>query len=100
MIFDNPKWRVGALVQKIKGSKWKGKIVGYYSTELTPRGYCVESMYEKGSVQIYPEAALMNASTRRYWYPYSEENCPNHIADPEDRKRCGLCGIHIDELRP
>ena len=45
-------------VRKIKGSSWQGPIVGFYSTALTPRGYCVESEREPGSVQIYPESAL------------------------------------------
>lgn len=52
------KWAVGALVTKVKGSSWTGHIVGYYSTGLTEVGYCVESVTEKGSVQIYPESAL------------------------------------------
>lgn len=45
-------------VCKIKGSMWRGTVVGWYSTALTPEGYAVESAYEKGSVQIYPAAAL------------------------------------------
>lgn len=45
-------------VRKIKGSSWQGHIVGFYSTSLTPIGYCVESEREPGSVQIYPETAL------------------------------------------
>ena len=45
-------------VTKIKGSNWTGKVVGFYSTDLTPEGYAVESETEKGSVQIYPRAAL------------------------------------------
>lgn len=51
-------WRLGTRVQKIKGSKWRGRVVGYYSTGLTPVGYCVESEFEQGSVQIYPASAL------------------------------------------
>ena len=51
-------WSVGEVVTKTKGSQWTGKIVGYYSTSLTANGYAVESLTEKGSVQIYPEAAL------------------------------------------
>lgn len=31
---------------------------------------------------------------------FSEENCPGHVAWPNDRKVCGFCGVHIDELRP
>lgn len=51
-------FKLGDRVKKIKGSQWHGHIVGWYRTELTPEGYAVESMYEKGSVQIYPAAAL------------------------------------------
>jgi hypothetical protein len=52
------KYRLGDRVRKIRGAQWQGSIVGTYSTELTPIGYAVESEREKGSVQIYPEAAL------------------------------------------
>ena len=52
------KFAGGDLVRKTKGSQWHGNIVGFYSTSLTPIGYAVESATEKGSVQIYPEAAL------------------------------------------
>ncbi len=52
------KFQLGDKVEKIKGSSWRGAVVGFYSTELTPIGYAVESENEPGSVQIYPEAAL------------------------------------------
>lgn len=52
------KFKIGDSVRKIKGSQWHGKIVGTYSTKLTPEGYCVESDTEHGSVQIYPAQAL------------------------------------------
>jgi dihydrofolate reductase (trimethoprim resistance protein) len=52
------KFKLGDKVIKSKGSEWSGKIVGTYSTELTPEGYCVESEFHKGSVQIYPVSAL------------------------------------------
>lgn len=52
------KFRVGARVRKVKGSRWDGTVVGTYSTKLTPEGYAVESVWETGSVQIYPAAAL------------------------------------------
>lgn len=52
------RFKVNDLVEKISGSQWRGRICGKYSTALTPEGYCVESMYESGSVQIYPAAAL------------------------------------------
>lgn len=52
------RFKVGDLVTKVKGSQWKGRVVGTYSTTLTPEGYAVESSTERGSVQIYPAAAL------------------------------------------
>ena len=52
------KFQFGDYVTKISGSKWTGQVVGYYSTELTPEGYNVESHFETGSVQIYPAKAL------------------------------------------
>lgn len=51
-------YRLGDRVKKVKGSQWQGKIVGFYSTDLTPEGYAVESERELGSVQIYPVNAL------------------------------------------
>ena len=53
-----PTFKLGDLVRKTKGSSWHGRVVGTYSTDLTPEGYCVESATERGSVQIYPVAAL------------------------------------------
>ena len=53
------KWRLGDMVKKVRGSKWRGKVVGFYSTEATPIGYSVESAFEPGSVQVWPEAALV-----------------------------------------
>ena len=52
------KFKIGDHVCKIKGSQWKGLVVGTYSTDLTPEGYAVESDTERGSVQIYPASAL------------------------------------------
>ena len=49
---------IGDRVTKIKGSAWTGRVVGTYSTALTPEGYAIESENELGSVQIYPAAAL------------------------------------------
>ena len=53
-----PDWPLGSLVEKISGSQWRGKIVGYYSTRLTPCGIAVESHAHLGSVQIYPTKAM------------------------------------------
>ena len=30
---------------------------------------------------------------------YGQDECPCHTASESDRKVCGKCGIHIDELR-
>lgn len=49
----------GALVQKKGRASWRGKIVGWYRTDITALGYAVESTFEPGSVQIYPETALL-----------------------------------------
>jgi dihydrofolate reductase (trimethoprim resistance protein) len=54
----NPRFKLGDPVRKITGSSWYGRIVGTYSTTLTPEGYAVESARHPGSVQIYPQAAL------------------------------------------
>ena len=51
-------WKMGTRLRKKSGSSWQGKVVGYYSTELTDVGYCIESEREPGSVQIYPASAL------------------------------------------
>jgi dihydrofolate reductase (trimethoprim resistance protein) len=58
------QYPLGAYVTKRSGSHWTGRVVGFYSTSLTPIGYCVESDAHPGSVQIYPEHALR--------WPYGE----------------------------
>lgn len=55
---ENFTFKLGDVVRKKSGSCWGGKVVGFYSTELTPEGYAVESDLEVGSVQIYPLKAL------------------------------------------
>jgi dihydrofolate reductase (trimethoprim resistance protein) len=50
---------LGAWVQKKGRASWRGRIVGWYRTNITALGYAVESAYEPGSVQIYPETALL-----------------------------------------
>lgn len=57
------KYKLGDRLTKTKGSKWTGHVVGFYSTDLTPIGYAIESETETGSVQIYPETALTAAPT-------------------------------------
>lgn len=51
-------FQLGDWVRKKSGSEWEGPVVGFYSTDLTPEGYAVESHTHKGSVQIYPAKAL------------------------------------------
>ncbi len=53
-----PTFFMGAKVKKRSGAQWNGRIVGWYSTALTPEGYAVESDVHAGSVQIYPASAL------------------------------------------
>ena len=60
-----PTFHLGDHVRKTKGSQWKGRVVGTYSTSLTPEGYAVESDTEKGSVQIYPVGALELVAAHR-----------------------------------
>ena len=53
-----PTFWIGSRVKKRSGAEWQGRVVGWYSTELTPEGYAVESEFHPGSVQIYPASAL------------------------------------------
>lgn len=59
------KYALGDRLTKTKGSAWTGRVVGFYSTSLTPVGYAIESENEPGSVQIYPESALEPDAIRR-----------------------------------
>jgi hypothetical protein len=52
------QFAMGERVTKKSGSSWTGRIVGFYSTSLTPEGYAIESENEPGSVQIYPASAI------------------------------------------
>ena len=49
---------MGQRVRKKAGANWQGRVVGWYSTVLTPQGYAVESEFHPGSVQIYPVSEL------------------------------------------
>ena len=59
---EKKTFKLGDQVQKKSGSQWVGTVVGTYSTALTPEGYAVESRAHGGSVQIYPVAALEQAT--------------------------------------
>lgn len=52
------EYSFGRLVAKHRGSEWAGRVCGVYSTAMTNVGYAVESEAHRGSVQIYPAAAL------------------------------------------
>jgi len=52
------RWNLGDKVRKKRGGQWRGTVCGFYSTPHTPEGYCVDSAYEAGSVQVWPAAAL------------------------------------------
>lgn len=55
---NNHRWQLGDKVRKKRGSSWRGTVCGFYTTPHTPQGYCVDSAFEPGSVQVWPEAAL------------------------------------------
>ena len=65
---DHHTFRIGDRVQKRSGGSWRGTIVGWYRTAMTPEGYAVESAFEPGSVQIYPAPAL------EPWQPTTENS--------------------------
>ena len=52
---------MGQRVTKTKGNPWRWRVVGYYSTDLTPEGYVVESENEPGWLQLYAVGALKGA---------------------------------------
>jgi hypothetical protein len=56
--FNGARFQLGDRLRKVRGSEWVGRVVGWYSTDLTPIGYAIESEAHAGSVQIYPETAL------------------------------------------
>ena len=80
------KYKLGKHLRKKSGSQWEGKVVGFYSTELTPEGYAIESAAHAGSVQIYPKNALepvlilakaKDACKGCYYLEGSAYNCPH-----------------------
>lgn len=81
------RFNLGDKVRKTKGSNWHGTVVGTYSTDLTPEGYAVESATERGSVQIYPAAAL------ELW----EE--PAGMRDEFEEAYARRAGCNVDSLR-
>ena len=52
-IQEYSRYKIGDLVQKKKGSQWRGQVVGLYSTPYTTFGYVVMSYFEPGSVQAW-----------------------------------------------
>lgn len=53
----NFQFALGQYVKRKRGN-WHGVVVGFYSTELTPEGYCVMSLREYGCVHVEPERML------------------------------------------
>lgn len=51
-------FQIGDFVRKRSGSWWEGRVVGFYSTDQTPDGVCVQLDKPMGPVQIYPVSAL------------------------------------------
>ena len=70
--YPGPYQRGDYVRKKGSGGAWHGVIVGYYSTSKTEIGYNVESVYEPGSVQIYPARAL------EPWQPPQELSHADH----------------------
>lgn len=64
---DGWTFKLGDRVTKIKGSSWTGEVVGFYRSSLTEYGVVVESIHERGSSQLYPEAALRLVGPEDYW---------------------------------
>jgi hypothetical protein len=55
---SDAKFQMGDYVAKKGRALWRGKIVGWYRTDVTKLGYAIESYFELGSVQIYPETTI------------------------------------------
>ena len=72
---ERAKFARGDLVRKRSGSQWQGRVVGEYSTTLTPEGYAVESEAHAGSVQIYPASALELVEPRKNWPEVMSAGC-------------------------
>jgi dihydrofolate reductase (trimethoprim resistance protein) len=56
------RYEIGDRLRKKRGWDWIGRVVGWYSTKLTPEGYAIESECHSGSVQNYPVDALEAAN--------------------------------------
>ena len=61
-------------VRKKKGSWWEGIVVGWYKTQATTIGYCVQLDIPQGPVQIYPEDALAICPSPERTFPISKED--------------------------
>lgn len=48
----------GASAKKKGKADWRGRICGWYRTDMTPLGYVIESAYHFGSVQLYPATGI------------------------------------------
>lgn len=48
----------GSFAKKKGKADWRGRICGWYRTDMTPLGYVIESAYHFGSVQLYPATGI------------------------------------------
>lgn len=48
---------IGALVEKISGPEWRGKVVGHYSSTFTPNGIVIECIADGAKGQVHVEPA-------------------------------------------
>ena len=48
---------LGAMVEKISGPEWRGKIVGHYSSTFTPNGIVIECIADGAKGQVHVEPA-------------------------------------------
>jgi hypothetical protein len=63
--------------------------------------FIAENKDETGYLAVQVAVAIEEAEARgiRHFH-YNDNACPGHVASRFDPKVCGLCGTHIDSLRP
>lgn len=98
---DTNKFKRGDYVRK-KGDKgqWHGVICGTYSTDCTPIGYAVESVFERNSVQIYPESALEPWEKPDTIARDVLNNIIKMFFDQSRQEHCNLTGNIIISIKP
>jgi len=51
------RFPLGTIVRKISGPEWLSKVVGYYSSTLTPEGLVLECIVPGAMHQVHVEPA-------------------------------------------